>query len=123
MRLGFPGAAGEVTGSCTPVETGDICFLVDCGTREAGRIDHLRENLSRSEYSTLDYRLSGGWFAWAMRGRQSTAVSYLWPIGAAAGQNPYDRQLVRACRSECAARLVGLFFLNRQGRFFSCMAN
>ncbi|MBS1129944.1 MAG: Beta-lactamase-like:RNA-metabolising metallo-beta-lactamase [Proteobacteria bacterium] len=36
MRLGFLGAAGEVTGSCTLVETGDIRFLVDCGMFQGG---------------------------------------------------------------------------------------
>ncbi len=36
MRLGFLGAAGEVTGSCTLVETGDTRFLVDCGMFQGG---------------------------------------------------------------------------------------
>ncbi|PKO87610.1 MAG: MBL fold hydrolase [Betaproteobacteria bacterium HGW-Betaproteobacteria-10] len=36
MRLSFLGAAGEVTGSCTLVETGDIRFLVDCGMFQGG---------------------------------------------------------------------------------------
>lgn len=36
MRLGFLGAAGEVTGSCTLVETGDVRFLVDCGMFQGG---------------------------------------------------------------------------------------
>jgi metallo-beta-lactamase family protein len=36
MRLVFLGAAGEVTGSCTLVETGDVCFLVDCGMFQGG---------------------------------------------------------------------------------------
>ena len=36
MRLGFLGAAGEVTGSCTLVETGDSRFLVDCGMFQGG---------------------------------------------------------------------------------------
>lgn len=31
MRLTFHGAAGEVTGSCYLVDTGEIQFLVDCG--------------------------------------------------------------------------------------------
>jgi metallo-beta-lactamase family protein len=31
MRVTFLGAAGEVTGSCTLVETGHVRFLVDCG--------------------------------------------------------------------------------------------
>lgn len=36
MRLRFLGAAGEVTGSCTLVETGGIRFLVDCGMFQGG---------------------------------------------------------------------------------------
>jgi metallo-beta-lactamase family protein len=36
MRLGFLGAAGEVTGSCTLVETGGVRFLVDCGMFQGG---------------------------------------------------------------------------------------
>jgi metallo-beta-lactamase family protein len=35
--MGFLGAAGEVTGSCTLVETGDTRFLVDCGMFQGGR--------------------------------------------------------------------------------------
>jgi len=37
MRISFFGAAGEVTGSCTLVETGDVRFLVDCGMFQGGR--------------------------------------------------------------------------------------
>ena len=37
MRIGFFGAAGEVTGSCTLVESGDLRFLVDCGMFQGGR--------------------------------------------------------------------------------------
>lgn len=36
MRLVFLGAAGEVTGSCTLVETGGLRFLVDCGMFQGG---------------------------------------------------------------------------------------
>jgi len=36
MRLTFFGAAGEVTGSCTLVETGSTRFLVDCGMFQGG---------------------------------------------------------------------------------------
>ncbi len=36
MRLSFLGAAGEVTGSCTLVETDDVRFLVDCGMFQGG---------------------------------------------------------------------------------------
>jgi len=37
MRISFHGAAGEVTGSCTLIETGDVRFLVDCGMFQGGR--------------------------------------------------------------------------------------
>ncbi|MDZ4255442.1 MAG: MBL fold metallo-hydrolase, partial [Sulfuritalea sp.] len=37
MRIGFFGAAGEVTGSCTLVETAGCRFLVDCGMFQGGR--------------------------------------------------------------------------------------
>ncbi|HQR50288.1 MAG TPA: MBL fold metallo-hydrolase [Methylophilaceae bacterium] len=36
MQLTFLGAAGEVTGSCTLVETGATRFLVDCGMFQGG---------------------------------------------------------------------------------------
>ncbi|PKO87998.1 MAG: MBL fold hydrolase [Betaproteobacteria bacterium HGW-Betaproteobacteria-12] len=36
MRLGFLGAAGEVTGSCTLVETAGLRFIVDCGMFQGG---------------------------------------------------------------------------------------
>ena len=36
MRLGFLGAAGEVTGSCTLVEADNVRFLVDCGMFQGG---------------------------------------------------------------------------------------
>ena len=31
MKLTFLGAAGEVTGSCYLVETGEVKFLLECG--------------------------------------------------------------------------------------------
>jgi len=36
MRLSFLGGAGEVTGSCTLVEAGEVRFLVDCGMFQGG---------------------------------------------------------------------------------------
>ena len=36
MRLSFLGAAGEVTGSCYLVDTGQIKFLIDCGLFQGG---------------------------------------------------------------------------------------
>ena len=36
MRLSFLGGAGEVTGSCTLVETAETRFLVDCGMFQGG---------------------------------------------------------------------------------------
>ncbi len=37
MKLTFLGAAGEVTGSCYLVDTGDCKFLIECGMRQGGR--------------------------------------------------------------------------------------
>jgi len=37
MRLTFLGAAGEVTGSCYLVDTGEVKFLLECGMRQGGR--------------------------------------------------------------------------------------
>ncbi len=37
MTLTFLGAAGEVTGSCYLVDTGEVKFLVDCGMFQGGR--------------------------------------------------------------------------------------
>ncbi|OIQ87788.1 ribonuclease [mine drainage metagenome] len=37
MKITFYGAAGEVTGSCYLVDTGEVRFLVDCGMFQGGR--------------------------------------------------------------------------------------
>jgi metallo-beta-lactamase family protein len=37
LRLTFLGAAGEVTGSCYLVDTGEVKFLVECGMFQGGR--------------------------------------------------------------------------------------
>jgi metallo-beta-lactamase family protein len=37
VKLTFLGAAGEVTGSCYLVDTGDCKFLIECGMRQGGR--------------------------------------------------------------------------------------
>ena len=39
MRLSFLGAAGEVTGSCYLVDTGELKFLVDCGMFQGAGAD------------------------------------------------------------------------------------
>ncbi len=42
MRLAFLGAAGEVTGSCYLVDTGEVKFLVDCGMVQGGKAARAR---------------------------------------------------------------------------------
>jgi metallo-beta-lactamase family protein len=37
VKLTFHGAAGEVTGSCYLVDTGEVKFLIECGMRQGGR--------------------------------------------------------------------------------------
>ena len=58
MRITFHGAAGEVTGSCFLVETGDVRFLVDCGMFQGGR-DAWRKNLGALSFDlrNLDFIL------------------------------------------------------------------
>ena len=46
MKLGFLGAAREVTGSCYLFETDEVRFLVDCGMEQGGRDAPLRNRKS-----------------------------------------------------------------------------
>jgi len=55
MRIGFFGAAGEVTGSCYLVETGYCRFLVDCGMFQGGS-DAYRKNLRALSSLAFDVR-------------------------------------------------------------------
>lgn len=48
-RLTFHGGAGEVTGSCYLVDTGEIRFLIDCGMFQGGR-DAERKNRDTFEF-------------------------------------------------------------------------
>ena len=60
MRLGFFGAAGEVTGSCTLVEAGGIRFLVDCGMFQGGpeaRAKNLRALSFGCDARSIDFVL------------------------------------------------------------------
>ncbi len=58
MRITFHGAAGEVTGSCFLVETGEVRFLVDCGLFQGGR-DAWQRNLRALAFDlrSLDFIL------------------------------------------------------------------
>jgi metallo-beta-lactamase family protein len=58
MRLTFFGAAGEVTGSCLLVETGELRFLVDCGMFQGGREAGVRNRTAFSrDLGRLDFVL------------------------------------------------------------------
>lgn len=60
MRLGFLGAAGEVTGSCYLVESGKTRFLVDCGMFQGGpeaRSKNLRALNFGFDVRTIDFVL------------------------------------------------------------------
>jgi metallo-beta-lactamase family protein len=60
MRLGFLGAAGEVTGSCYLVESGKTRFLVDCGMFQGGpeaRSKNLRALNFGVDVRTIDFVL------------------------------------------------------------------
>lgn len=50
MKLTFCGAAGEVTGSCYLVDTGEVRFLVDCGMFQGGH----DADLKNQKFPTFD---------------------------------------------------------------------
>ncbi|MBE0625365.1 MAG: MBL fold metallo-hydrolase [Burkholderiales bacterium] len=58
MKISFLGGAGEVTGSCTLVETADARFLVDCGMFQGGH-DAWEKNLAALNFDLrrLDFVL------------------------------------------------------------------
>jgi metallo-beta-lactamase family protein len=58
MQLIFLGAAGEVTGSCYLVETGEMRFLVDCGMFQGGRESDLKnERFPMFDPRSIDFVL------------------------------------------------------------------
>lgn len=58
MRITFLGGAGEVTGSCYLVETGQIRFLVDCGMFQGGRgADHKNRTAINFDPESIDFVL------------------------------------------------------------------
>lgn len=58
MQLTFLGAAGEVTGSCYLIETGSLCFLVDCGMFQGGRgADTKNRTAFTFDPATIDFVL------------------------------------------------------------------
>ena len=60
MKISFFGAAGEVTGSCTLVETGETRFLVDCGMFQGGpeaRAKNLRALNFEGDVRDIDFVL------------------------------------------------------------------
>lgn len=58
MKISFLGGAGEVTGSCTLVETGELRFLVDCGMFQGGH-DAWAKNQAALDFDlrTIDFVL------------------------------------------------------------------
>ena len=57
MRLTFCGAAGEVTGSCYRVDTGQVKFLVDCGMFQGGRAAQRRNRRFAFNPREIDFVL------------------------------------------------------------------
>ena len=56
-RLTFFGAAGEVTGSCYLVDTGEVKFLVDCGMFQGGTLAQRRNRRFAFEPKRIDFVL------------------------------------------------------------------
>ncbi|MFO7579444.1 MBL fold metallo-hydrolase RNA specificity domain-containing protein [Nitrosomonas halophila] len=58
MRITFLGGAGEVTGSCYLIETGQIRFLIDCGMFQGGRgADHKNRAAINFDPESIDFVL------------------------------------------------------------------
>jgi metallo-beta-lactamase family protein len=58
VKITFHGAAQEVTGSCTLIDTGTARFLVDCGMFQGGRTANSRNRAAFSfDPSTIDFVL------------------------------------------------------------------
>ncbi|MGG7056087.1 MBL fold metallo-hydrolase RNA specificity domain-containing protein [Nitrosomonas sp. ANs5] len=58
MRITFLGGAGEVTGSCYLIETGQIRFLIDCGMFQGGRgADHKNRTAINFDPESIDFVL------------------------------------------------------------------
>lgn len=57
MRLRFLGAAGEVTGSCFLVETGETRFLIECGMFQGGRAADAKNRRFAFDPRAIDFVL------------------------------------------------------------------
>lgn len=57
VKLTFFGAAGEVTGSCYLVETGQVRFLIDCGMFQGGRAAGLKNRRFGFDPRSIDFVL------------------------------------------------------------------
>lgn len=58
MKITFHGAAGEVTGSCYLVDTGEVRFLVDCGMFQGGHDADLKnQRFPVFDPNTIDFIL------------------------------------------------------------------
>ena len=57
MKLSFLGAAGEVTGSCYLVETGETRFLIECGMHQGGRRASARNRRFAFDPRAIDFVL------------------------------------------------------------------